>query len=84
MSMKAREFVEKWVNENVHPTGYEPEGDSAEAKKLANACWRAVDLAGIGRPQVAAEIDDLEDFMGDAIERVNDAEVQRLVDKDRS
>jgi len=84
MSAEAREFIEDWVENNVHPTGYEPEGDSEEAKKLAFECWRAVDQAGISRAAVKEEVGELLDYMSEAIERVNDAEVQRQVDKDKS
>ena len=84
MSEKARQFVETWVSENVHPTGYEPEGDSREAERLAFDCWRAVDEAGIRRAEVQEDFGDLRDHMAEQIERVNDEEVQRLVDKDNS
>jgi hypothetical protein len=29
MSERAREFVENWVSENIHPTGCKPEGDQS-------------------------------------------------------
>ena len=84
MSDKAREFVQTWVSENVHATGYEPEGDSKEAERLTFACWRAVDQAGIRRAEVDEEFGDLLDYMAEQIESVNDQEVQRLVDKDNT
>lgn len=84
MSAEAREFIEDWVNNNVHATGYQPEGDTEEARKLTFECWRAVDQAGIPRASVQEEVGELLDYMSEAIERVNDAEVQRQVDKDKS
>lgn len=82
MSEKAREFVDGWIAENVHATGYEPEGDATEAKRLAFECWAAADKAGIPRGQIEQAVGPLVDHMAAAIEEVNDAEVRRLAARD--
>lgn len=81
MGQNAREFVEGWIDQNVHATGYAPEVDNAEAKRLAVECWAAADQAGVSRASIAEEFN-LPDRMAEAIEAVNDAEVERLASKD--
>lgn len=82
MSDKAREFVEQWVSDNIHPTGYEPEGDASEAKTQALVCLAAADQAGISRGEISSACGDLVEYMAAAIESANDREVQRLIAKD--
>ena len=82
MSDQAREFVEQWIESNVHATGYEPDGDNAEAKKLAFACWADADKMAISRATIESEFGSLVDHMTEALEAVNDAEVERLIAKD--
>lgn len=82
MTDKTHTFIDGWIEDNVSATGYEPEGDGTEAKRLAAQCWRECDSAGISRPAVNAAVGDLVAYMADAIERVNNAEVQRLANKD--
>jgi hypothetical protein len=82
MSEKARKFVEQWVSENVQPTGYEPEGDSEESRRLAFACWRDADQSGIRRADIQEAVGELVDHMAEQVERVNDEEVQRLAAND--
>lgn len=79
---KAAMFVDNWVRENVNATGYEPEGDASEAKRLAVMCWTAADAAGISRASISVDVGDLVSYMASAIESANDAEVRRLVAKD--
>ncbi len=84
MAEKAAEFVEAWIEENIHATGYEPEGDASEAKEKAVACWAAADMKGISRAAIQKEVGDLVERMARAIESVNDHEVSRQVAKDKS
>ena len=82
MGENANRFVEDWVSEHVQPTGYEPEGDNAEARRLAKACWAAADQAGVSRASIQESYGDLVSYMAEQIERVNHAEVNRLASKD--
>jgi hypothetical protein len=82
MTEDAKAFVEHWVEDNIHPTGYEPEGDATEARKAMLACFRDADRAGISRRSIQDAIGDLQEYMVKAIENVNDAEVARLAAKD--
>lgn len=84
MGEGARQFVEQWIDDNVHSSGYEPEGDAAESKRLAAECWAAADQAGVSRASIQEEVGHLPDYMAERLKAVNDAEVQRLIDKDRS
>jgi hypothetical protein len=38
MSERATAFVEEWVSDNIHATGYEPEGDNTQSAQLAAEC----------------------------------------------
>ena len=83
MHNDARDFVEGWIEENVHPTGYDLAGDLTEAKRLALGCRAAADEVGIGRAAIDAEFASLVDYIAEAIEAANnDAEVARLSAKD--
>ena len=82
MSDVAKKFVDSWISDNVHPTTYEPEGDNKGAAHLAAACWLEADGAGISRASIEAAVGPLMDYMAQAIERANDAEVRRLAAKD--
>jgi hypothetical protein len=42
----ARDFVEGWIDENVHPTDYYHAGNLKEAKRLALVCRAAADEVG--------------------------------------
>ena len=82
MSERALAFVEEWVNENVHPTGYEPEGDNAQAAALAVQCLAAAKAEGIAEAEIKDAFEDLTQFMAGSIKLVNDNEVDRLASKD--
>ncbi len=83
MSEAAKDFIDGWISENVNPTGYEPEGDSKEAHRLAFSCWEATDREGYGRSDVDVAVGgDLIAYMAEALENVNDEEVARLAAKD--
>jgi hypothetical protein len=82
MSERALAFVEEWVNENIHATGYEPEGDSSMAKTLAAQCLAEAKADGITESEMKEAIDDLTQFMAGQIKLVNDNEVDRLASKD--
>jgi hypothetical protein len=82
MSERALAFVEEWVNENVHATGYEPEGDSSLASALAQQCLAEAKVHGIAEVEMKDAFEDLTQFMAGQIKLVNDNEVDRLASKD--
>jgi len=82
MSERAIAFVEEWVSDNIHATGYEPEGDSSQAAALAAECFAAAKAEGISDAEMKDAFDDLAQFMAGSIKLVNDNEVERLASKD--
>jgi hypothetical protein len=82
MSERALAFVEEWVNENIHATGYEPEGDNSTASVLAQQCLAQAEAHGITDAEMKGAVDDLTQFMAGQIKLVNDNEVDRLASKD--
>ncbi len=82
MSERALAFVEEWVNENVHATGYEPEGDSSTASAFAQQCLNEAKADGITEGEMKDAFEDLTQFMAGQIKLVNDNEVDRLASKD--
>ena len=82
MSERALAFVEEWVNENIHATGYEPEGDTSAASALAQKCVADAKADGITEAEIKEAIDDLTQFMAGQIVLVNDNETDRSAAKD--
>lgn len=82
MSERAIAFVEGWVSDNIHATGYEPEGDSSQAAELAAECLTAAKAEGITDAEMKDAFDDLTQFMAGSIKLANDTEVDRLASKD--
>src|SRR5271168_5177633 len=78
MSDFAKQFIERWIAENVRATGYYTGTDASMAKKLAAECWAATDSASISRLEIKTSCGDLAERMEDAIEAVNRAEVNRF------
>jgi hypothetical protein len=72
MSDFAKQFIERWIAENVRAT------DASMAKKLAADCWAAADSASISRLEIKTSCGDLVERMEDAVEAVNRAEVNRF------
>lgn len=54
MTKDAGHFVEEWVANNIHATGYEEEGDMRAAKAAAFEMLAAADKAGVARAAVEA------------------------------
>jgi len=82
MSEKAQQFVEDWVENNIHAEAYQPEGDNSEAQSCAEQCRIRAEAEGISKAEIEEAVGDLVGYMADAIERVNDEEIQRRSDKD--
>ena len=79
MSDTAKRFIEKWIDDNIHAEGYQPEGDNSEARQQAERCQ----AAGLREAHTVAELDAaaadtfgggdcLVDLMATAIEDAND------------
>lgn len=85
MSVRALDFVEAWINENLRAEGYPPEGDNSQAKALAAECFAAAKEAGIPEAEITpGTFENLVDFMSGELQEANDAEVERMLDNDRS
>ena len=68
MTMRAVEFVENWVSENIEPHAAEAEDIDALAAELAAKCLEAADAEGIPRSEIDDTFDDLTAFMAGEIE----------------
>jgi hypothetical protein len=84
MSERAIAFVEEWVSENIHATGYEPEGDDSQAAAFAARCVASAKADGIPEAEMKSAFENLTEFMSAAIRTANDDEVARLASKDDS
>lgn len=82
MSERGLRFVEAWIVENVNAEGYEPEGDNSHARMLAVLCLEAAKAEGISKKEIEEHVGDINDFMSQAIDEANDAEVARLAARD--
>jgi hypothetical protein len=71
MSMRAIEFVENWVSENIAADGQEPAGSGAAASALAARCLAAATAAGILQSEIEETFDDLSAFMAGEIEEAD-------------
>jgi hypothetical protein len=77
MSMRAVEFVENWVAENIGADGEKAAGNGASAAALASQCLAAADAAGIPQSEIADTFDDLPAFMAGEIEEAKTRESDR-------
>ncbi|WP_404294693.1 hypothetical protein ACD578_30465 (plasmid) [Microvirga sp. RSM25] len=59
MTKDAKQFVDRWIDENIDPTGYTPVADASEAERLARACWVEADKAGISRDAIEDSVGNL-------------------------
>jgi len=87
MSQSAKDFLENWARDNINAEGYDSE-DNELACHLVQVCEEDAQKEGISLPALdaaAADMmiwgDNLLDFMINAVESVNDAEVKRLSGK---
>jgi hypothetical protein len=72
MSERAIAFVEDWVSDNVHATGYLPEGDTAIPASLAEQCLSDAKAEGITEAEMKDAFEDLPSCMAAQIQDVND------------
>ena len=82
MSTTAAEFVQAWIEQNIHPEAYvDEEGDNRPAEHAAS-CMRDAEAAGISRGEVDEEFGNLEDVMAQAMGAAVDSKFKRAVIKD--
>jgi hypothetical protein len=75
--MRAVEFVESWVAENIGADDERAADSSASAAALAAQCLAAADAAGIPRNEIEDTFDDLAAFMAGEIEEAQTREADR-------
>ena len=68
MGDEASGFLQSWILTNVHAKGYQPDGDLTEAATLAEACVALAAAQAITRPELEAEVGDLDEHMRAAVE----------------
>lgn len=78
MSMRAIEFVENWVSNNIVPDGYQPGSENAVAIALARQCLESAKAAGIPESEIEDAFDDLPSFIAGEIKEANDRKHPRL------
>jgi hypothetical protein len=72
MTMRAVEFVENWVSENIDEDAAEAGDVDALAAELAAKCLEAADAEGIPRSEIDDTFDDLAAFIAGEIEESED------------
>jgi hypothetical protein len=83
MTDRALAFVEGWIEDNLRAEGYPPAGDTSQAAALAAQCLVAAKAADIPEAEITpGTFENLVDYMAGELEEANDAEVERLADKD--
>jgi hypothetical protein len=80
----AHEFVEEWISENIQFEPYlDEESPDPRPAEFAAQCISAADDAGISQEEIESEYGDLKGRMAEAINASADAEVDRMMSKDR-
>ena len=83
MSELVTGFMDEWLSDNLHISGYPQEQvPDPEAVILATQCITAAKKAGISKADLEHEYGDIPAFMHRRLERAVDAEVDRLAAKD--
>lgn len=67
MGDKASGFLQSWIMTNVHAKGHQPDGDLTEAAPLADVCVALAAAQAITRPDLEAEVGDLDEHMRQAL-----------------
>lgn len=82
MTKRGNDFVDQWIETNIHPKAYLNEKGDPRPKQFADACALEAKQAGISRNELEDGGGGLEDRMAQAIDAAADSEVNRLVSKD--
>ncbi|MCC8975010.1 hypothetical protein [Bradyrhizobium brasilense] len=78
MVSKAREFIEFWIENSVHPVEqYRTIGASQDVAELARRLVAAAKEQGFSDADLQAEIGDISDYIGDRLKAANRAESER-------
>ena len=78
--------LEQWAKENINAEGYEPEdGDDAMARVQAEAFISEASADhGLSEAELRSVFGEIVGYLAGAIREANDAEVARLVGKDKT
>jgi hypothetical protein len=77
--------LERWAAENINAEGYEPEdGDNPLARAKAAEFIVVASASGIPVAELREVRDEIVGYLASEIERANNAEVDRLVRKDKT
>lgn len=71
MSMRAVEFVENWVSENIGDEEVDPKDFEEESTALAARCLEEAIASGIPKSEIEDTFDDLAAFMAGELEEVH-------------
>jgi hypothetical protein len=82
MSMRAVEFVENWVSDNVDDEEVDPKNLEAHAADLAARCLEEAVAAGIPKSEIEDTFDDLAAFMAGEIGEAQDRDDDEDEDED--
>jgi len=83
MSKRASDFVTNWIDDNISAEPYVGDNDPRPAK-YARDCLIEAEKEQIYRGEIEEDLGELEVYMGQAIDKSANNEVNRLVGKDRS
>ena len=82
MSERARAFVESWIEEYVHPTGYEDKNHHSESRANAAACYESALIEGITKAEISEEYEKLVAHMAQVHEQIIVREIANKIAKD--
>lgn len=68
MSQRAREFVDRWVESNIHAEPYVAEQADPRPAEFARNCMYEARGSGISRPEIEQECGNLISYMGRALD----------------
>lgn len=78
MSVRAREFVDFYIEEFLHPDAYEDEETHDKSAENAEECLHLAMMNGIARSEIDEEFGDLFAHMARVHERIVDAQMRRI------
>ncbi len=78
MSERAKDFVEYWIAEFLHPDMYEDEESFCESRQNALACLKSAAAYGIAKPEIDEEVGDLVAHIARAHVQIVDAQMRRV------
>ena len=76
MSQRAREFVEFWIEEFLHPDVYEDEETLDESNEHVEECIHLAAMNGIARSEIEEEFGDLLHHIARMHERIVDEQMR--------